>query len=335
MSYHKLESYREVMSIVLFLMMSSGTAAAQSFEYPLQVGNQWSYRSDARGPASAAWTVEATGLDEFKGRTYTRLEGSPGGTLWLRQARDGKVFAWSPELGDERVWLDFAEHEGVSFPSAVDPCSPQAKIVSYSRTYSGPLGEFTNAALVAYGPNGCADAGLEHEYYLPGLGLLHRTYLTIAGPRSFDLIHARIGGRTYASEPHVSFGLALDRAVYEFDPEDPSPGSDLLTARLTLRNQRPEPLELRFPTGQIYDLTLRNAEGSIVFRWSDGRFFTQAQQAIEVAGARTDVVTLRLARRDRSGKSLAPGLYAAEGWLTTEPGLVFRASLGFEIRHTR
>src|SRR5262245_58576318 len=133
-------SYRKLMWIGL-LLASPYSALAQSFEYPLQLGNQWTYR-DARGPAARTWSVEATALEDFGGKRYTRLEGFPQGTLWLRQAPDGKIFSWSPDLALESLWLDFGAREGVEFSSSVDRCSPIARIASYSERYAGPVGRF-------------------------------------------------------------------------------------------------------------------------------------------------------------------------------------------------
>ena len=105
------------------------------------------------------------------------------------------------------------------------PALPLGKSCPTRPATGARSGNFGNAILVKYGPNACADAGLNGEYYLPGVGLVHRAYLTIAGPSSFDLIYARIGGRTYLSEPHISFSLALDRSLYELRPDQPGEDS--------------------------------------------------------------------------------------------------------------
>jgi hypothetical protein len=317
-------------ALVYLCLLFARSVNAQSIEYPLQIGNQWIYRSN-QARDSTIWTVEAKAVDEFDGRHFTRLEGFPWGTTWLREAPDGKLLAWSAELEAERVWVDFGVPEDSEFPSIADPCAAFGKIVSYETRYWGPLGNFGNAVLVKYGPNACADAGLNREYYLPGVGLVHRAHLTIAGRSSFDLIYARIGGRTYLSEPHVSFSLALDRSIYEFKP-DQSGADEVMTARLTVRNEHADPLRIQFPTGQIFDLTIRNDRGEAFYRWSDGQAFTQAEQVLELVGERNDVIKVRLLESS-SGAPLPPGHYIAEGWLTTHSAQTFRAAVSFEIRH--
>jgi Intracellular proteinase inhibitor len=318
-------------ALVYLCLLFARSVNAQSIEYPLQIGNQWIYRSN-QARHSTIWTVEAKAVDEFGGRRYTRLEGFPWGTIWLREAPDGKLLAWSAELRREDVWVDFGVPEDVEFPSVADPCTAFGKIVSYETRYWGPIGNFGNAILVKYGPNACADAGLNQEYYLPGVGLVHRAHLTIAGPTSFDLIYARIGSRTYLSEPHISFSLALDRSIYELKPNEPGATENVMTARLTVRNDHLDPLRIQFPTGQIFDLTIRNDRAETLYRWSEGQGFTQAEQVLEIVGERNYVIRLRLSESN-SGAPLPPGNYVAEGWLTTHSAQTFRAEVSFEIRH--
>jgi hypothetical protein len=84
--------------------------------------------------------------------------------------------------------------------------------------------------------------------------------------------------------------------------------------------------------GQIFDLSIRNSHGDILYRWSDGQIFTQAQQDLEIVGERNDVIKLRLSQSN-SGAPFPPGNYVAEGWLATHSAQTFRAAVSFEIRH--
>jgi hypothetical protein len=317
-------------AFVSWFLLLAGTGAGQTFEYPLQVGDQWIYRDDSG--ASAHWTVEARALEEFEGRLYTRLEGFPWGTVRLRQEPNGKLLAWNPDTLTEEPWVDFAAAEETEFPSVVDPCSPFGKIVSRAERYEGPVGSFTDAVLVKYGPNACADAGVLEEFYVPSVGLAHRAYLTIAGPRSLDLVYARLGGRTYLSEASISLTLALDRGRYTVDRVG-EPQAPVMTARLTLRNEHEDPVTLRFPTGQTYDLVIRNDSGAVVCRWSEGMVFTEAEQIVEVSkGEKNHVISVRLAETSGGGAPLPGGSYVAEAWLATSAPRTYRTSMSFEIQ---
>ena len=54
-----------------------GALAAGAW-FPLQVGNQWVYRSDSRFPTSAYTTWTITGVEQRKDRTYFVLSSIPG-----------------------------------------------------------------------------------------------------------------------------------------------------------------------------------------------------------------------------------------------------------------
>jgi len=161
------------------------------------------------------------------------------------------------------------------------------------------------------------------------VGLVSRTLTTIAGPRTLELIYARLGGVTVVSAPEVAFSLAIDRAVYVIDPQRAAP---TMTARLTLRAvHQAEPLRLTFPSGQRFDLGLKNERGDVVYRWSEGKFFTLAIGTETLShGEKNYVVAAPLAGKD--SRPLPPGNYVAEGWLTTMGPRAYSASVGFEIR---
>lgn len=53
---------------------------------------------------------------------------------------------------------------------------------------------------------------------------------------------------------------------------------DGLRFELSVANNTKKMIELRFPTGQTHDFAVIDARGNEVWRWSDGRMFTQALQ---------------------------------------------------------
>jgi hypothetical protein len=158
---------------------------------------------------------------------------------------------------------------------------------------------------------------------MPYVGLVRREQAA-GGPAvlNWDLIYARLGGVTYISEQNLSFGLTLDRYVY--------PASAEMIARLTLRNTNWEPLELRFPTSQTFDLVLRNEKGDIVYQWSEGKAFLQVYRS-ETYGYGEQNYAILVPLAARTGAPLPAGKYSAEAWLTTALPQSYRASAGFEI----
>jgi hypothetical protein len=308
--------------------------AAQPDYYPLNQGNQWVY--GCTGFCGNVLPVVAISRkDQFNGKSYFLLEGFGGRPTWLRQDEGGVLWALDSATGGESRWYAFFTPEKGSFETTVDPCSPHATVAARAATYQGPAGTFHDALQIVYAGGSCNDAGLLEEWFLPGTGLVRRTVSTIAGPRTYDLTYARIGGVMVTSQPELQFSIALDRGVYTANlmpPIDPSVSVPVMTARLSLRNTTDKPVRLAFSSGQRYDLELKNARGDVVYRWSDERAFTMALGEEMIGpGERNYVVTVRLA--DKEGKPLAQGKYTAVGWITSTGPRVYSASVGFEIRH--
>ena len=315
-----------------------GAWAVQPDYLPLMAGNQWIYRSSGR-LGTNVWMLEVVKAEIVDERVYWRVRGMTRFTAseaLLRMEEDGTLYVRGVEKGAvEEVWAAFGAKEGVPYKTGIDPCNREARIASRSAPYTGPVGEFNQALKIAYLPAGCADAGLTEEVFLPYVGLVRRTMTTIAGPVSYDLIYARMGGVTYVTEREVAFQLSLDRPVYYADfmpPVDPRRSVPEMTARLTFRNTHPEPLPLNFASGQSYDLVLKTEDGREVYRWSEGKGFPEVVRRETLAlGERNYVVVVRLA--DKAGKTLPEGRYLAEAWLTTMGPRLYAATAGFEIRY--
>jgi hypothetical protein len=311
------------MRTAVVLLVLSGTTipalATQPDYFPLQVGNQWVYRQGGVG-AGEPVVVEIVESRISQDKVYYLFRGRPLGEAWLRMEEDGTLYAYDPDLRSEKVWVRFGEAEGATYETAMDECSPKARIDSKTAQYRGPIGEFETALHIGYPPAGCADAGITEEFYLPYVGLVQRTWSSIAGPRTFDLIYARLGGVTVVSGPETSFSLALDRNRYEIKGIQP-PAATMI-ARLTLRNTQQDPVELTWPDGQRYDLEIRNEKGEAVYRWSEGRAFPLFFSRELFSGERNYVI--------QAPTPLSPGRYTAEAWFTTLPRQ-YSATVSFQV----
>ncbi len=299
-----------------------GIAAAQTEYFPLHQGNQWVYRS-----IGGVRSMEIDGSQTIDGKDYSLLKGAFGGDAWLRMAADGTLYAYDPETKRERPWVAFQTPEGGTFETALDPCNKQGIVRSRNARLTSPVGDFSGAFEAIYPAANCADAGLDSEIYARWIGLVQRTGITIAGPRTFDLIYARIGGVTVLSEREVSFALTLDREIYTHD-RPPA----LMTVRLTFRHSQPEPIEIVHGSGQIYDIAIRNEKGEVVYLWSEGKAFTTIYLTGRYpAGEKNWVEAIRLS--DKDGKPLPAGRYTVEAWLLSNPvPKAWSASVSIEIR---
>jgi hypothetical protein len=302
--------------MVAALLGASGLVAAQPDYFPLQPGNQWVYRA-SRGDGFTVEVVEARTVAD---RTYYVARGLASSDVWLREGDDGTVWAYDSNTGQEKVWAAFSTPDGQRYATSIDPCNPTAVIRSHAFKADVALGHYDSLLAIDYPAAQCADAGLTGELYLAYIGLVQRTRTTIAGPVVYDLIYAHLGG-TEVAAPELSFTLGLDRSVY--------PAGGQAVARLTLRNTAAGAVTLTFPSGQRYDVAIRDSRNVEVYRWSAGKAFTMIFGAMDVAGEKSWTAPFPLAGQD--GKPLPAGNYVVEGWLATEPP-AYRAQAPIEIK---
>ena len=287
--------------------------------FPLQTGNQWIYRVSG-GPSGVrvptTFITEITSTRTLEGKEYFQLEGLPSGTLLLRRNEAGTLVFFSERDRAEHNWVAFEATTGEAFRTEIDPCNTTAVIQSKNAELHGAIGDFREGALrVGYGPIQCADAGLIAETFLPYVGLAQRRMSNIAGEVVWDLIYTRLGRFTSFSESDRSFQVSLNGV--RFAPDEP------ITVRMALHGATATPWELTFPSGQDFDIVIRNSNGEEVYRWSEGRFFTQAVRTLRITGERNFVAAIR--------PNLAAGTYSLMAVLAVL-GPKIETTLPLEIR---
>jgi hypothetical protein len=305
---------------------------AQPGDYsPLAIGNLWIYKGS--GVYSGTFlTLEITKTQAFQGAAYFLLHGLRQQDYWLREDAEGSVLQYDPNQAIEKLWWAFNSPLGQQYSTDLPgTCCRVAKVASRGAEYNGPLGTFDSALQISY--PGVFQVGIMQETFLPGVGLALRSQAT-GGPSygSWELIYARVGGVSVDSAPELSFGIALDNAIYTVNtmpPVSPATAAPLLTARLRLRNTA-QPITLNFPSGQSFDFTITNDKGAIVYHWSDGQAFTTIFWTETFGPGEKDfVIQLRLNGPDKA--PLPAGKYVAEGWLTSMGAKVFDASAPFQV----
>ena len=290
--------------------------APQSAFFPLEVGNRWTYSVEGRA-GGGDHTIRVLDSLDFDGVTYYDVDGLVAGRAWLRFDSRGRLVQ-RREGGSEQLWYDFAAPVGGAWTiDRPDLCFAKAAIESRTETVKTPAGVFTGAVVVDFGPEAnCADAGLDRDVFAPGVGLVERTGITIAGPLVMRLREANIDGKSVRG-PGFGFGVRTDRTVYTPDcfpvieeARDPIP---TLRAEIILENSTGGPLELTFNTGQKFDVVIRNDAGEEVWRWSEGRAFTFAIEMVDLQDVRTWEVEKRLGEGNEPWPA---GVYTVEAELT-------------------
>jgi len=246
------------------------SALAQVPDYfPLEVGNVWIYRSAVANQQPV--TVEVTRSESFGGRLYFLLSEYRAGQYWVRNDGAGRVYRFDEKAAREDLWYDFSLAAGESYPTALPTCCGRAMVASTNASKRVALGIFEKAFHQITYP-GVFQVGITEEDFLPYVGLVYRAENT-GGPsfRTQDLVYARISGVTVLNASGLGFGVAR--------------GKDY--ARIFLNNNTGAALRLVFRSGQTYDLTIRDADGKVLYRWSDGKAFTLALRGVDLPPGET------------------------------------------------
>lgn len=277
-------------SIITFVAVLS--ASSQDY-FPLSPGDQWVYRGTGTRSDSPL-VVQVTGTAVRGGVEYSVVRGLLAGDVMLRKDVFGNVFAREPATGGELRWWWFQAPENQPYDSVVSCCG-------------GAMVTARSDSWLEMRYPGVFQVGVDRDVFVANVGLVSRTIAT-GGPTygGYELIYARIGEVNVISSSEVSFAVAADGK----------------RARLTLRVLQPEPLALDFNSGQVFDLVVRDAAGTVVYRWSDGHGFTLALQTLRFSGEKNWPVEL---------PALAPGEYAVEGYLTSNPRM-YSATSAFTVK---
>ena len=298
--------------------------------FPLDVGNSWTYSVEGIG-APQSDTIRVVDSRDISGVTYYQVEGLVPTAGLLRIDSRGRLVEYR-EGRSEQLWYDFAAPLGSSWQiDRPDLCFASATIEARGAEHSVPAGVFRGVIEVDFGPEAnCADAGLDRDLFAPAVGLIERSAITIAGPRTMRLREARINGRILRAAG-MSFSVGSDKPIYTpnfFPPVGKDRGIPTLRARLALENSSGAPFRMTFNSGQQFDAVIRNPAGEEVWRWSDGKAFTEAIETVTIEGVRVWVFEKSLGE---DGEAWAPGIYSLEAEITNAGARRFGAMIGFEI----
>lgn len=318
---------------------SLGTLFDRQVYFPLEVGNEWIY-TDGTNTFRVQVLTQAR---EANGRTYFQVAGYfQEDSVKVRKLRRdlwGQVFEYNPR-GADFLWYQLFSF-GLNSPATwtFETGDDLTCIRGSSLSTAGrfeplvvPAGTFPSAIRVDHRSR-CADAGLQSEYFAPGVGLIKRVMNTIAGPRSLDLVAARVGS---SQLPAIVFAVqvSVDRPIYfnnRMPPvSDPSP---TMQAQLTVRNDTQLAVDFQFSTAQRFDFVVRDAAGKEVLRWSKGKAFPQVVGRETLANGRL-IYPATLELQGSDGKPLPAGVYTLEGFLTTSGFPAAQGSIAFQLRDT-
>jgi hypothetical protein len=303
-------------AIVALVLHSCALFGADFF--PLQEGNTWAYREPATGQT---FNVRVGQPATIAGHIYYDLIGYTDTDLRVRiEETYGALVYWDEVRNQELLLTSFEQFEGGHWLAPFRPCPEQDGQGQLKLgNHNGPAGSIAGVLEIQYRAVGCADVGPLLEQYAEHLGMLRRVVSTIAGPRTFDLLAARVGNITIEAAPSASFSVSLGSAT--------GAGPVLATFRLHLNSKLP--LTLSFTSEQEYDFALKNSTGTTLWSWSASRTFLQALHQRVVADDWS--ATVEIPWPATSGGVLQPGGYTVQAVVTNADSLPFAATVPVTI----
>ncbi len=240
--------------------------------FPLEDGNVWVYSTAHPAGATGSFTVTATlrpQLGAFR-RTTTLAGYLPGPPREVRAEKTG-VVTERDAAGRDRLWYLLGAPEGTSWtfaatPAAAGGCLSGARLTVAARdeTVTVPAGTFAHVVRVDWVPP-CIDAGIMHEWFAPGVGLIRREESSVAGPVVSELVSASLAGGVLPHRP-AAVTLVLDgfRFVHDLMPPVGPEAVAVIRGALVVHNAAPPPVELVFTGCASATLQLRDEKGAVV-----------------------------------------------------------------------
>ncbi|HEY1336278.1 MAG TPA: BsuPI-related putative proteinase inhibitor [Bryobacteraceae bacterium] len=282
----------------LFISLIAGPALAADL-FPLQTGNSWTYRDAKFG---AEFTVSVGASVTAGNKTYYSLSGYVEGAVPVRLADNGDLVYLDTASGSEKLLTSFAQVDGAWWDAPLRVCTEQGQTSPKRVTHDGPAGPIAGVLDIAYRVVGCADVGVVEEQFAENIGMMRRVNESISGPRQYDLVRARVGAQAIEALPYGRFTLSTALAA----------AGDSLRATLRLQTTA-APLRLKFPSGQEYDVAVRDDTGAVLWRWSIGKLFIQAEHELTVNGEWDASVDIPWP----PAGAPANAVYTIQTWLTT------------------
>jgi len=232
-------------------MAAIGCVSAADF-FPLQEGNTWTYMSD-----NGEKLVVRVGSPFFVNRqVYHSLRGYTPQPLLVRVNEHNDLIRLDEESNREDLVTQFTPFDGGWWEAPSRGCDQQGHTLEKRSAHEGPAGLFREVLEISYRTFACADTGTESEQYAENIGMVRRVTASIAGPRQFDLVHARVGKLEIDATLHGSFSISL---------QDTAAGGEPLKAGVQLRTTAPDGIHLAFPSGQEFEAVLRDSAGNDIW----------------------------------------------------------------------
>jgi hypothetical protein len=297
-------------AIVATALLSGTLFGADLF--PLFPGNTWTYREFTTGNEFTVRVSTPVVINEI---VYHSLLGYAGNTLLVRPNNQQQMVYLDEETGQELLLIDFEPSGTRWWPAPLRTCQQEGQTQRDGAVYEGAPGPFFDVLEIHYRSMNCGDTGTQLEQFTENIGMLRRVVSSIAGPREYNLVYAKVGAILIEASQHSRFTLTVV----------PGTTPHTLAAVLRLQTNSQFGVTLPYTTAQEYEVELLNEQGTVVWRWSDGQFFIETPHTKNVIEDWT--VRAEFPKPNLSTGEPRIDHYTVRAWLTTEGAPAFSAKL--------
>ena len=223
---------------------------------------------------------------------YYSLAGYVDQGVLARVDERNQLVRLDEDTGNEALLASFTPSGEGWWDAPLRTCEQQGQTLERRGVHDGPAGPFPDVLEVRYRTLSCADVGVESEQYAGNIGMVRRVSTTIAGPRQFDLVYARVGKMRIDTLEGGKFTVSVDQNAV---PD---------SLAVTLRLETNASLDLPVHTGEEFDIVVRDEAGNAVFTWSADEFFAEAWHERTLGGEWTTTVAVP--------RPTAPGNYTVQ-----------------------
>lgn len=284
-------------------MILSSSALFSADLLPLVPGNTWTYREYATGHE---FTVRVSTPVVTNDLVYYSLLGYAEEKLLVRMNERHNLVYLDEETGREALLTSFEPFDSGWWQAPFRTCEQEGQTAKNGAVHDGPAGPFSDVLDIRYRAYSCGDADVESEQYAENIGMVRRVTASIAGPRVYNLVYAQVGSALIDTMPYGRFSVTVT----------PDSAPNMLTATLRLRTNSPLGLTLPFATAQEYEVQLVDAEGNVVWQWSDGLVFAEGAHSKTIFDQWS--LTADIPKPNLSTGEPRVDKYTVRAWLTTE-----------------
>lgn len=121
--------------------------------------------------------------------------------------------------------------------------------------------------------------------------------------------------------------LSTDKKIYKVGEE--------IEMTIVLHNRTDEPVNLTFNSGKNYDFIVKKLpENKEVWRWSDGKFFTEALMSMMLDPGERKTFVFKWNQKDNDSKKIESGTYKVEALIASNPE-IFANSVKIKIENVK